>query len=303
MISAFHFLRPWWLVGVLIAIGVWVLQTRQQHWQRTLGGALAPHLAKHLTVTPKSGTWFGPQNVLTFLWCLASIAMAGPSARLQPNPFADDQAGLFIILRLGDSMENTDLLPSRLERARIKLKNLLDARAGAPTGLIAYSGTAHLVMPMTTDAEVIDYQLQALRPELMPMAGDDASSALQLATERLRQSPAGGSILLVTDSISQEQIAICDDLELPPVQIWAPLTDTTALGATGLEGLGDAIGAPVLTFAVDESDVATIDRRCATQITAANGQDAARWADDGYWLLPMIALLTLLWCRRGWSVV
>lgn len=303
MISAFHFLRPWWLLGVLVAIGVWFLQTRQRNKQKSLGGTLAPHLVKHLTITPRPETWFGPQNVLAVLWCVASLAMAGPSMRLQPSPFADDKAGLFIVLRLGESMENTDLLPSRLERTRIKLKSLLDARIGAPTGLICYSGTAHLVMPMTTDVDVIDYQLQALRPELMPKPGDAASSALQLAAERLSRTPAGGSILLVTDSISDDQIGKCKALELPRVQVWAPLASSNDLTPTGLTRLGNTISAPVLPFTADDSDVTTIDRRSARQITAAAGQDTSRWADDGYWLLPVIALHSLLWCRRGWSAV
>ncbi|NUB16254.1 hypothetical protein GAY28_29230, partial [Azospirillum brasilense] len=46
--------------------------------------------------------------------------------------------------------------PARPERAREKMADLLALREGAPTGLIAYAGSAHLVLPPTPDASVVD---------------------------------------------------------------------------------------------------------------------------------------------------
>ena len=46
-----------------------------------------------------------------------------------------------------------------------KIRDLLAARGGARTGLIAYAGTAHLVMPLTDDRGVIEPFLAALAPD------------------------------------------------------------------------------------------------------------------------------------------
>ena len=96
-----------------------------------------------------------------------------------------------IALSVAPTMGQTDVAPSRLERAKQKVRDLLAARAGARTGLIAYSGTAHLVMPMTEDRAVIEPFLAALTPELMPVQGNNTIAATALAanvmtTELLR---------------------------------------------------------------------------------------------------------------------
>ena len=65
-------------------------------------------------------------------------------------------------------MNQPDVAPTRLERAKQKISDLLAARAGARSGLIAYAGTAHLVMPLTDDRSVIVPFLAALATSLMP---------------------------------------------------------------------------------------------------------------------------------------
>ena len=74
-----------------------------------------------------------------------------------------------IVLALSTSMDQADVAPTRLERAKQKIRDLLGVRAGARSGLIAYAGTAHLVMPLTDDRSVIEPFLAA--PRDRPDAG------------------------------------------------------------------------------------------------------------------------------------
>ena len=74
-------------------------------------------------------------------------------------------------------MGQTDVAPSRLERAKQKISDLLArARRARAPGLIAYAGTAHLVMPLTDDRAVIEPFLAALTPDLMPSDGQERHS-------------------------------------------------------------------------------------------------------------------------------
>ena len=57
-------------------------------------------------------------------------------------------------------------------------------RPGTRTGLVAYAGTAHLVLPLTTDAGVIDYFASELAPDVMPQEGDAPVRAVELAARR-----------------------------------------------------------------------------------------------------------------------
>ena len=107
-----------------------------------------------------------------------------------------------IALDVSQSMAGTDIKPSRLERAKQKIRDLLTARAGARTGLIAYAGTAHLVMPPTDDPAVIEPFLAALSVGLMPVEGKSAGAALTLAAQMLAKDSVPGTVLLVGDGLS-----------------------------------------------------------------------------------------------------
>jgi Ca-activated chloride channel family protein len=54
---------------------------------------------------------------------------------------------------------------------------------------------------------------------------------------------------------------------------------------------------------VDQADIDRIDRRMERHLRSAREDDpGARWSDVGYWLAWPVALLTLLWFRKGWTV-
>ncbi len=90
-----------------------------------------------------------------------------------------------------------DIQPTRLERATHKIRDLLALRPGARTALIAYAGSAHLVMPLTTDARLIEEFAGELSPGLMPRPGNAPAEALTLATQLLQQDDAGGGSISV----------------------------------------------------------------------------------------------------------
>src|SRR5262249_5426661 len=147
---------------------------------------------------------FTPLLLIAIGWAISVIAIAGPTWRREPAPFADDTAALAIVVKVTPSMTTEDIEPSRLARSVQKIHDLLTQRRGAKTALIAYAGSAHLVMPITSDGGIIDTFAQSLDPKIMPSDGDAAADALKLADQTLAGS---GSILWITDSVAPEQRA------------------------------------------------------------------------------------------------
>src|SRR5262249_62274616 len=101
---------------------------------------------------------------------LGVVALAGPTWEREPAPFAEDRAVLAIVLKVTPSMQSQDVQPTRLARATEKIRDLLAQRPGAKTALFAYAGSAHRVMPLTSDSGIIE----AFAAELAPgvVAGD-----------------------------------------------------------------------------------------------------------------------------------
>jgi Ca-activated chloride channel homolog len=279
------------LVPVLAILG---LVLRRQRPEVQWSGLIAPHLLRHLLVKPERKWRIQPAKLVATALTIAILALSGPTWRRELPPFVEDKAPLMIALAVNASMNERDVAPSRLERAKQKIRDLLSARMGARNGLIAYAGTAHLVMPLTDDRSLLEPFLAALAPALMPVDGKNAAAAVALAASAMAREPVPGTILLVADDVS--------GFEQARLRTTAGHNGLVILSVTPSRTepsrLGDAVA-----VSIDGSDVSALERRIETHFQAARtDQFGGRWQDEGYWLLLPVALLSLVWFRRGTTV-
>jgi len=186
--EAFHFLRPQWL-WLLLAIPVVYLSFRirddvRARWKRYID----PELLDHLLGARKRHLRFRPIHMVCLLILLGAIAIAGPTWKREQPPFTEDKAPLVIALDLSQTMA-IDLDPTRLERAKLKLRDLLKVRNGGRTALFAYAGTAHMVLPFTTDFSLFDLYLSSLSTSLMPSTGKNTTKVLFAIEDFLKGEP------------------------------------------------------------------------------------------------------------------
>src|SRR5262249_24868749 len=137
---------------------------------------------------------------------LATLALAGPTWQREAPPFAQDEAALVVALDLSRGMDAIDVQPTRLERAKQKVRDLLELRKGAKSPLVAYAGSAAVGLPLPGAAALLEPLREALDPGLMPVPGKDAPAALALAESLLAKEPVPGTILFVTDGIPKAQV-------------------------------------------------------------------------------------------------
>ena len=316
-LAQFHFLRPAWLLLLIpAAFAVW-LMLRGQRNTHVWRGVVAPHLLPHLLVRHgEQSRGLRPTWILGLVWLLAVLALAGPAWQRQSSPFSQDEAALVIAIKVAPEMLARDVQPSRLERAVHKVRDLLAARPGARSALVAYAGSAHLVMPLTSDASIIETFAAELTPDIMPVPGDAAAEAVVLGNRLLKQAGLAGSIVLVADSVERSQLAgleaaraeggaevhilamaagpeVIPPSDSPP----APALDRDAMAAASR-----AAGGSLRLVTVDDADVRVLARDVATSLARAPAQDGQRWRDDGYFLVPFIGFLLLFLFRRGGAV-
>ncbi|MBV9654127.1 MAG: VWA domain-containing protein [Acetobacteraceae bacterium] len=241
-----------------------------------------------------------PGDALLAAWVIGILAVAGPAWQREPPLFAGDSPPVMIVLRVSASMQQADLQPTRLRRAQQKIVDLLASEPAQAAGLIAYDGSAHLVLPPTQDHGVVVTMAQALSPDLMPRHGDALGDAVALARRVLAEASLGGSVLVLTDDAAPFA-------QPPPTG--APVTILPVLPPgreprAGLQAAASALDARVVPLTVDGSDVAGIGGRLASagSMTQPPGE-AERWRDGGWYLVPLLALVVLFWFRRGWAVL
>lgn len=294
--AQFHFLRPWWLLLLLPCIALWYLQRRRADTTARWRAVIDPTLLRHLTVGGEGRRLLVPENLLLVAWLLIVTAAAGPTWQQLPSPFAQESRPAIFVMKVTSSMLERDLAPTRLDRARQKMTDLLKLREGAPTGLVAYAGSAHLVLPPTPDASVLSTMAGALSPDLMPREGDALSEAVNLAAGTLAGRGQGGSIVVFADAAQPVKVATS-----VPITLFAMLPQDRATADPSLRAAASALHADLLPLTLDNSDIEELSRTLARAGPPPPAPGTTPlWQEAGYWLTPLIVLLTLFWFRRGW---
>lgn len=295
----FHLLRPLWLLLVPVAILLCWLMRRHVALAAMLPEGVASHLGNALTVGDRSYRRFYAVDGVALFVILAAIGASGPTWSRIPTPFVAETAPLAIALEVSKSMEQPDVPPNRLERAKQKILDVVASRAGARTALIAYAGSAHRVAPLTEDPEVLKPFLEGLSPDVMPKEGQDATAALALAVEALSTEAVPGAILFVIDGLDPGDVPAFEDQAAQG----GPQVVFLKVGSD-VDADVDAIsGARTVDLTVDESDIVMIGRLVASAYNEAMLQDdRQRWNDRGWMLAWPAALLAAIWFRRGWTM-
>lgn len=327
-LSQLHFLRPLWLLAlvpcVLLAWLLWRQRGQEGDWSRVVAPELLSHLISEDSVRrSRSGI-----PALLALWCVAVLAAAGPSWQQIPQPVLQKQDALVLMVDLSYSMLATDLEPSRQDRVRRKLLDLLRDRREGLTALIAYAGDAHVVAPLTDDNPTIANLLPALNPAMMPLPGSNPADAIDRALALLDSAGVRrGRLLLVTDGLTEDDTeSITQRLEGEPrslailgvgtdVGAPIPLPDggflrdrggeivVPALDRQPMQALARAVGGAYKDLSVDDSDLDTLlapDLLADDENTINRDRQADRWEDMGHWLVIPLLLAALVSFRRGW---
>ncbi len=317
-LTQLHFLRPAWLLllvpGALIAGSTWLRQDAMHAWR----GVIAPHLLEALLLGKNASRGkLRPVHLLAGGLLIGTLALAGPTWKMQPAPFVEDRAAVFILIKVTPEMQAQDIQPSRLQRSVQKLGDFLAIKKGIRVGLIAYAGSAHLAMPLTSDTGIIVDFASALEPEIMPVSGNDVVAALVLANEQLSRAGVPGSIVLFADEIDTgqlDELAVLREEGGVPVHILAvaagpevvPPPGSPVAPALNLVAMRDALiaaGGTLTVVTADAADVEKLARNVERGIRDAPAQEGQQWQDMGFWLLPLLALILLIFFRPGGALV
>lgn len=316
--DAFHFLRPSLLYLLYAAAGIavllWLANRQRRKWSWIVAPALRPFMFR-------KGSAFALPGPLLFYVAgavLGILALAGPTWRKQQLPAEKQEAVLLIALDVSRSMLVKDIQPDRLARAKLKMADLLHANPRARAGLIAYAGSAHPVMPFTGDYALLLHQAESLNSRIMPVPGTNLPLLLQVADSMLKKTTVPGTLLLLTDVLTEEDaVQLVNFMHGNKHHLEILLLSATGGGRVPgypavlsqqnvavVHHLAQDTSITVTPLTLDRSDVEGIATRIAQKLIFEKSPQNARqqWEDMGWLLLPPLLLITALWFRRGWMI-
>ena len=204
-LSQLEWTHPLWALLALqpLLMGLLLRLRRQQILHYADAHLLA--WAVRGSVGVKQGRW---RNLFNFIaWILLAGALAGPRLPLVSDPqqqtIQHHALDVMLLLDVSPSMQARDISPQRLQRAKLELLDLLPRLHGERVGLIAFSGSAGIIMPLSRDYSALRYYLQLAEPALFDAPGTAIASALDLALRKMsEEKSAHRAILLLTDAES-----------------------------------------------------------------------------------------------------
>jgi len=187
------------LLGVLPAIAL-LLAWAAVRRRKALSDLGAPSLVDRLS----SSVSFRARRWKTLLWFVAFsslvVALARPLWGSQVVVKAQRGVEVMVVLDVSASMLAEDLKPSRLDRAKLSVQELMNHLGGNDVGLVIFSGAAFVQFPLTADLGTARAFLDASGPQSISRPGTELEEALRVAVGGFSEERATSrAILLLTD--------------------------------------------------------------------------------------------------------
>lgn len=259
---------PVWLritpILVLLFGGILAYGFRQR--DALLGRFAASRLLDQLTEKASlTRAWIKAGCILLAVLAIG-IAHARPQLGVEWSERKARGMDIVFILDSSKSMLATDLRPTRLDRAKLAIIDLIERLEGDRIGLIAFAGQAFLQTPPTLDYSAFRESLDAIDPSIMTSGGSDLGNAIDEATKAFPSQNNVKVVVLLTDgedlsgnAASAATRAREDGIQVFTIGIGTPEGEYLRIrNEQGIEEfVRDSSGQPVLSK-LDENTLQTI---------------------------------------------
>ena len=178
----------------------------------------------------------------TIYFVLLIVALLGPSFGDATREIKTVGKDIFFCIDLSQSMNAFDVQPTRLEKVKFELKNIVEAFNSDRIGLIMFSNEAYMQCPLTYDNNALNLFIQTLNTGLVPNFGTDFGPPLEMALEKLTADDTvvtrskSKIIILISDGedFGDNTDEVADEIEAEEIKLFTL-------------GVGTDVGSQILT--------------------------------------------------------
>jgi len=125
--------------------------------------------------------------IRSLYFILLIVALLGPSFGESTREVKAIGKDMYICVDLSESMNASDVQPTRLEKIKFELKNIVAAFNSDRIGIIIFSSEAFVQCPLTYDQNALNLFIETLNTSLVPKAGTDFGPPLEMALKKLEE--------------------------------------------------------------------------------------------------------------------
>lgn len=143
------------------------------------------------------------------VYALLVIVLARPQAGTKISNEKRNGIEAMVALDISNSMLAEDVAPSRLDKSKMLIENMIDGFKNDKVGLVVFAGSSFVQLPITTDFVSAKMFLQSLNPSLIASQGTDIGGAINTCINCFtKKENVGRAIVVITDGEDHEGGAI-----------------------------------------------------------------------------------------------
>ncbi len=198
------------VLPMLVAVYLLSLYLRKKAIDRFGETSLFKRLTKESSLSKKNLKFILALISLTFV----IFAMIDPETGAHMENVNTSGSDIVITLDVSNSMNAQDIQPSRLERSKEAIQQLINKLHGDRIGIVIFAGQSVVQLPITTDYNSAKLFLSEIRSDLIPTQGTAIGGALVRSVNLLMDesdsnfSKRSKSIILITDGENFEDDAV-----------------------------------------------------------------------------------------------
>ena len=193
-----------WLLSIIPLLCLLMILVRQKRkkalaafGQKELVSMLMPSYSKRRKIVK-----FG---LAMAILAMLIIALARPQMGTKVSNLQRNGIETVICLDISNSMLAQDVAPSRLEKSKMLVENLLDNFMDDKVALIVFAGDAFIQLPITADYVSAKMFLDNADPSMVSVQGTDIARAIEIASHSFtQQKNIGRAIVVITDGEDHE---------------------------------------------------------------------------------------------------
>lgn len=197
-----HMLYLLWVIPLLAGLLIFAAHKRKQALERFAGQDVLRHI--NTSVSQARRTWKAVALVAAF--ALAVFALARPAWNPVEREVNRSGRDVVFLLDVSKSMLAEDLVPNRLERAKLAILDGIERLQGDRVALVAFAGAAVVKCPLTHDYGFFRMALEEVSPESVSRGGTLIGDAIRTTIEQVFDNQARDyrDLVLITDGEDHE---------------------------------------------------------------------------------------------------
>ena len=205
-----HFAEPRWLwLAAVAPVLLGLLYAHAANARQTqLAKMASPQFVEQLTVSHSPARRRFKNFLLLLAFAFAGLALARPQWGSVEDGNAFVGEDVVFVLDCSRSMLATDVLPSRMQRAKFAMLDFVRKQSHGRIGLVAFAGSAFIQCPLTFDADAFEETLLLVDEKTIPIPGTDIGRALNEANRAMDKNARRKMVVLVTDGEDLEKSGI-----------------------------------------------------------------------------------------------